>query len=346
MRKQKLRIGIAGYGVVGRRRHHYINEHPELEVVAVCDKRFEHEENTVKNLRSFVSFKELLKEKLDILFVCLPNFLAPEVTMAGIENGLHVFCEKPPGRTVEDIEAVITVAKKYPALRIKYGFNHRYHESVKEAIRLIQFEEFGPIVSIRGLYGKSVIIPYEEGGWRSERKYSGGGILLDQGIHMVDLLRLFGGDFIEVKSFISNNFWNFDVEDNAYALLRGANNTIAMLHSSATQWQHRFSLELNFKQAFLKLEGILSGTKSYGEETLTLGRRTKSNTGNLTHSVTRYLTDTSWRDEIFEFADAILYNKPIVNGSADDALQTMRLVYAIYNADESWQKKLNRYQND
>lgn len=334
-----LKIGIAGYGVVGKRRHEVIKNHPDMQVVAVCDKSFAKKPGEDSSIQSYVDYKDLLKEDLDVLFVSLPNYIAPEVTIAGLESGLHVFCEKPPGRTVSDIEKVVRVAQKYPGLKLKYGFNHRYHESVKKALQISEEEDLGPIISMRGLYGKSVIIPYEAGGWRSEREFAGGGILLDQGIHMVDLLRLFGGEFVEIKSFISNEFWNFDVEDNAYAIMKGANNTIAMLHSSATQWQHRFSLELNFREAFIKLEGILSGTKSYGEETLTLGRRTRTNTGSLTHSTTRYLTDTSWRDEVFEFADAILYDKEIRHGSANDALETMRLVYAIYEADPDWQDR-------
>ena len=87
---------------------------------------------------------------------------------------------------------------------------------------------------------KSKIIPFS-GGWRAERKYSGGGILLDQGIHMVDLMQLFCGEFNEVKSYVTNSYWNHDVEDNAYALMRDTKGRVAMLHSTATQWQHQFS---------------------------------------------------------------------------------------------------------
>ena len=334
--QNKLRVGIAGYGVVGHRRHDHIRAHSDLEVVAVCDRRIDDLEGPGAGIRTYHDYQELLQEDLDVLFVSLPNYLAPEVTIAGLEADLHVFCEKPPGRTLADIEKVYEASQKRPHLKLKYGFNHRYHESIKEALRLIESANLGPLVNMRGLYGKSIIISYEEDGWRSERQFAGGGILLDQGIHMVDLLRLFGGEFVEVKSFISNEFWNFDVEDNAYALMRTENNVIALLHSSATQWQHRFSLELNFRDAYIKLEGILSGSKSYGEETLTVGERTRSDTGNLKHATTRYLVDNSWRDEVYEFADAITHDRSIANGSVRDALSTMKLVYEIYRADTRW----------
>jgi predicted dehydrogenase len=315
-----------------------------MQTVAVCDNQFQsatQDQGIESGLKAYKDYNELLKEDLDVLFVCLPNYLAPEVTIAGLEKGLHVFCEKPPGRTVADMERVIVTARSHPQQELKYGFNHRYHNSVRDALKIVESNELGAIVNLRGVYGKGMIIPYEEGGWRSERKYAGGGILLDQGIHMLDLLRLFGGDFVDVKSFISNNYWGFDVEDNAYAILRTKTGVVAMLHSSATQWQHRFSLEIAFEQGYLRLEGILSGTKSYGEEVLMVGRRTHATTGNLTHTTTRYLQDNSWRDEIHEFADAIAGESPVRHGSAGDALETMRLLEEIYRADDQWLKKVD-----
>ena len=102
---------------------------------------------------------------------------------------------------------------------------------------------------------------------------SGGGILLDQGIHMIDIMRLFAGEFSEVHSFIENSHWNYDVEDNAFALMRDKNGVIASIHSTATQWQHTFRIEITAKYALIELKGILSGTKSYGKESLRIIER-------------------------------------------------------------------------
>lgn len=271
------------------------------------------------------------------MFVSLPNYLAAEVTMAGLERGLHVFCEKPPGRDVADVLRVREVEAQHPGLLLKYGFNHRYHDSVREALRIVKSGELGDVVNLRGVYGKSKIISYS-GGWRAERKYAGGGILLDQGIHMMDLLRLFCGEFVEVKSFVSNRYWNHDVEDNAYALMRDERGRIAMFHSSATQWQHRFSLEVALTEGYLELRGILSGTKSYGEEKLVIGRRDESGTGSAREEIVTYLEDNSWSDEVNEFADAICNGGVIVSGNSADALATMKLVYRVYSADDEWRK--------
>lgn len=329
-----LKVGIAGYGVVGKRRREFIDEHPNLHTIAVCDQNYPEYMVLSDGVRCYSNYHNLLKEPLDILFVSLPNYLAAEVTIAGLKKGMHVFCEKPPGRTVRDMEDVIEIEKQCGVL-LKYGFNHRYHQAVQEAMRIIKSGEMGNIVNMRGVYGKSKIIPFS-GGWRAERAYAGGGILLDQGIHMVDLMRLFCGEFVEVKSFVSNSYWHHDVEDNAYALMRDEKGRIALLHSSATQWQHRFSLDINLEGGFLELHGILSGSKSYGEEKLRIGLRDEGDTGILSYQTIKYLEDNSWKDEIYEFANCVLNNTPVVEGSSADALATMKLVYDIYNADQEW----------
>lgn len=337
----KLKVGIAGYGIVGKRRHLFIDEHPDLVVTGVCDQNFPKTFTGLSGIECFNNYKQLLQMDLDVLFVCLPNNIAATVTIAGLENNLHVFCEKPPGRDVNDIRSVIEVEKLHPNLKLKYGFNHRYHDSVKEALRLIQSGELGEVINLRGVYGKSRVIPFS-GGWRSKREEAGGGILLDQGIHMVDLMRLFCGEFEEVKSFISNGFWKHDVEDNAYALLKDRKGRIAMLNSSATQWQHKFNLEISLTEGYIELHGILSGSKSYGEERIVIGTRNdESDNGQMESKVIKFLQDNSWKDEIFEFADAILNSKPIESGTSNDALETMKLVYNIYYNDAEWKEQFN-----
>lgn len=338
--KKELKVGIAGYGVVGKRRRQFIDLHPELRTTAVCDRTLNGCGIMADGTKHFTDYQQLLEEPLDVLFVCLPNYLAAEVTAAGLAKGMHVFCEKPPGRDIADIKRVIEVEKKHPELCLKYGFNHRYHDSVREVLNIIKSGKLGKIINLRGVYGKSKIIPFS-GGWRADRKYAGGGILLDQGIHMVDLMGLFCGDFKEVKSYISNKYWNHDVEDNAYALMRDDQGCIAMLHSSATQWQHSFTLDIALTDGYLKLEGILSGSKSYGEEKLIVGRRSESDVGTLQEETITYLEDNSWRDEVNEFADAVLRGKKIMHGTSAEALATMEVVYRIYYADPDWRETYN-----
>ncbi len=334
---EKLRVGIAGYGVVGKRRHFHIDLHANLKVVAICDRHFMSSGKMDSGVPYFSNYKELLAQDLDILFVCLTNDIAAEVTVAGLERGLHVFCEKPPGRDLSDMDLVVACKKKHPHLKLKYGFNHRYHDSVSAALSIINSKELGDVINLRGVYGKSKIINFgQNSDWRSQRAIAGGGILLDQGIHMVDLLRLFGGEFSEVHSFISNDFWKHDVEDNAYALMRTKNKIVAMLHSSATQWRHQFQLDISLEKGAITLSGILSGSKSYGSEKMTIAWATQDDCGDPKEQTTRYNEDNSWKYEIAEFADAILGKAEIKHGTLEDAYNTMSLVYQIYYADLAW----------
>ena len=333
-----LRVGIAGFGVVGQRRREHIDAHPDMQTVAVADRSFETDGTFEDGVRYYRSYRDLLGEDLDALFVCLTNDVAAEVTRAGLERGFHLFCENPPGRNVEDIESVREVEQQRPDLVLKYGFNHRYHDSVQDALTLVRSGELGRVLNMKGAYGKSAIINFQSD-WRTKREIAGGGILLDQGIHMVDLMRLFAGEFDDVHSFVSNDYWKHDVEDNAFALMRSRSGVVAMLHSTATQWRHRFNLEMALEEGTIVLAGLLTGSKSYGAETLTVAWRSHNGEGDPKEQVTRYNSDPSWRREIDEFADAVMGRAEVQNGSSADALATMELVYRIYRADPEWREQ-------
>ncbi len=332
---EPLRVGIAGYGSTGQIRRSFVDRHPRLQTVAYCDQTIAEPGVDPDGVARFQHWEQLLETDLDVLFVCLWNNVAPAVTIAGLEHGLHVFCEKPPGRTVEDVADVRRVEHENPGLKLKYGFNHRYHDSVRDAMKIIHNGSLGTVVDLRGVYGKSQMVRFDQD-WRTKREVAGGGILLDQGIHMVDMMRLFAGDFVDVSSYISNAFWCHDVEDNAYALMRTATGVVAMLQSSSTQWRHRFALDITLSEGTLMLAGILSSSRSYGAETLTVVYKGEDDRGDPREVTTRYNDDHSWRDEIDDFVRCIVTSRAVTEGSSLEALKTMQLVYDIYAADPAW----------
>ena len=151
--------------------------------------------------------------------------------------------------------------------------------------------------------------------------------MLDQGIHMVDLIRYLGGEFEVMASYVSNSMWNYDVEDNAYALLKTKDNIIAFINSSATQWKHRFYLEINFELGNIELVGILSGTKSYGREKIIITKANpKNDRGNPPQKTKFYRKDNSWTEEIKYFFEAIRNNSKIKQGNFNEAQKTLNLV--------------------
>ena len=337
---KKLVTAIIGMGVVGKRRKHFIEKNKNYELIAVSDITFK-KDSKKNDIYYYKDYKSIKNHKLDCVFVTLPNYLAPVVTGELLKKNISVFCEKPPGRNINDIKRIIKIENKSKG-KLMYGFNHRYHDSVVEALKIVQSNKLGEIINLRGVYGKSQLTTFNQADWRTKRDIAGGGVLLDQGIHMVDLMRLFTGEFEEVHSFISNNHWNYNVEDNAYALMRTTKGTVAMLNSSATQWRHMFRLDINLEKGSLILGGILSSSKSYGAETLTVvSANPQNDNGNPREVVTRYNTDPSWYAEIKEFAECILNNREISSGNSYDALQTMKLVFRIYFSDKKWRKSYN-----
>jgi predicted dehydrogenase len=338
---KKLKVGIIGYGVVGKRRRDFIDINPSMKTNCVSDICFDSDGEFEDGVKYFKDYNKIFNENIDVVFISLPNYLAAEVTKKSLKNGCHVFCEKPPAKTVREIESVIRCSKKFPHLKLKYGFNHRYHDSVIKAKELIESKKYGNIMSFRGVYGKSSIIAYDKG-WRSEKKYAGGGILIDQGIHMLDLIRYFSCDYDKIYSFISNDYWKHNIEDDAFILMKSNKGHIASLHSTATQWQHCFRLEIILKEGLIELAGILSGSKSYGSETLkVIERKDGRSTGSQEEVLHTFLEDNSWRNEINEFSDCITKDRTIENGTSDDALNIMKTIYKIYRADKSWWNYFN-----
>lgn len=336
----RLRIGIAGYGVIGKRRREFVDRNPQMQTIGVCDRKFNETGVLPDGVKYSRTYDKLLELELDAVLVCMSNDMAAEITIAALNQGLHVFCEKPPARNMAELKLVMKAEQQNSDLKLMYGFNHRYHESIREALQIVHSGVLGKLINIRGVYGKSKLVTFDQADWRAKRELSGGGVLLDQGIHMVDLMRLFAGEFTEVHSFISNSHWNYDVEDNAYAILRGGSGIVAMLNSSATQWRHQFTLDMNLQKGSIILRGILSGSKSYGQETMTVVTANPDrDNGDPEEETHQYLNDPSWGAEIDAFAEVILNNLPIESGSSKDAYHTMKLVHQIYYADSRWREK-------
>lgn len=335
--REILRVGVIGLGKMGCIRAGELARHPRA--AFVCGSDPDPGRHTAHaGVECHLDYRAVLAAPVDAVFVCTPNRFTPDIICAALDAGKHVFAEKPPGRDMADIARIMDAERRNPALRLKFGFNHRYHAGVLEAKRIIDSGRLGRILWLRGVYGKSGGPEFERE-WRSSRELSGGGILLDQGIHMIDLFRFFCGDFVEVKSMVTTAFWNVELEDNAFALLRDAQGRIGMLHSSSTQWKHRFNLEVYTSGGYLTINGILSSTRSYGDETITIARRQlepEAVLGKPREETLYFDTDPSWELEVGEFVEAVLDGGPILHGTSRDAWAAMDLVYRIYGADGSW----------
>ena len=214
------------------------------------------------DLRVVGDYEAVLADDVDAVFVCTPNRFSPDIAVAALDAGKHVFCEKPPGRTVEDIVRIREAESRNPDRVLKFGFNHRYHFGIMEAKKIVDSGKYGRILWVRGVYGKAEWAAYPTA-WRSDPALVGGGILLDQGIHLLDLFRYFCGEFSEIKSMCTTAAGDSALEDNAFALLRTDDGRVAMIHSSANQWKHRFTLEIFMEDGYVIVDGMPSMSRSY-----------------------------------------------------------------------------------
>jgi 1,5-anhydro-D-fructose reductase (1,5-anhydro-D-mannitol-forming) len=189
---------------------------------------------------------------------------------------------------------------------------------------------------MRGRYGKSVDHTYFDT-WRAKKELAGGGILFDQGIHMLDLFLLLAGSFDEVQAMVSNLYWKLDgIEDNVFANLRNRETgVVASLHSTMTQWRHLFSLEVFMERGHIVLNGLKTQSGTYGEEELSVAknRATAPAVAWGDEKKTLFPVDTSWADETNQFLDAVIANRPIGTGNSQDALRVMRLIERIYESE-------------
>ncbi len=333
----KIRTVILGMGKMGKIRYDALKKHAGFEIVALCENNLE---NCVDySEKVYSDWKVCLEEtKPEAIIVCTFNDVIPDIVCYGLENGMDVFSEKPPGRTLEDAIRMMEVQKKTEKV-LKFGFNHRMHNSVIEAKALMESKILGDVVCIRGIYGKAGSENFSSE-WRNDLKKSGGGILLDQGIHMLDLICHFTESSLTVKNArVDNLVWKeLDTEDSALAVFETEKKQIISFHSSAIQWKHKFDMDIICTNGYIALNGILTATQSYGEETITYYKKDlqakSGKVGKPKEHTMCFDSDQSWDLEIEEFYDAVKLGKGVKNGTPSDAVRVMKIISEIYSLAE------------
>ena len=249
---------------------------------------------------------------VDLVIVATINDSLADITCAAVAAGKHVLVEKPAGRTVAEIDRVIAAAAAHRRL-VRVGFNHRYHPALRKARALIDGGSLGEMMFVRARYGHGGRPGYDTE-WRANPDLSGGGELIDQGVHVIDLARWVLGDFPHVSGFAHTYFWQMPVDDNAFLLLRTRGEQTAFLHVSCTEWKNLFSFEIYGKAGKLQVDG-LGG--SYGIERLTLYQMLPE-MGPPDTTVWEYPRgDQSWALEFAEFLDDIRLGRQPASGLAD-----------------------------
>jgi 1,5-anhydro-D-fructose reductase (1,5-anhydro-D-mannitol-forming) len=327
-----MNVGIIGFGKMGRIRLRALEEAGVWRVTKIYD--LEQPLDLPERVLFCNNESEIFDDPaIDAVFVCAPNYRIPDLCVAALNAGKHVFSEKPPGFSARDVVRVKEAERRTFGKKLMYGFNHRHHESIKRMKQIVDTGELGRVLWMRGRYGKEIDARFFDG-WRANKDLAGGGILLDQGIHMLDLFLHLGGSFEEVSAFVSNLFWKIDgIEDNVFAIYRNNKSGVcASLHSTMTQWRYLFSLEVFLEGGALVLNGLKTSSGAYGDEVLTI-KRNKTHLHDGRHELEEeiaYHTDESWNSEVRHFIDCVVSGSPVRYGSSADALELMQLIDRTY----------------
>ena len=325
-----MNVAIVGAGLIGKKRASSLEENDFLSIV--CDinevfaKELAHEfsTNCTGNVKDIIN-----NSNIDTVIVSVVNKYAAELTTDMLLSGKNVLCEKPLGRNVEESQVILSAAEKNNKI-VKTGFNHRFHPAVMKAKELINNDSIGKIINIRVRYGHGGR-PGMEKEWRCSKDLCGGGELIDQGVHIIDLCRWFTSmDVLQVYGKTFTSFWETDVEDNAFFNLEFNDGIYAQCHVSWTNWKNIFSFEIFGKNGYIKING-LGG--SYGKETLEVGYRQPEGGVPRIKNFEFEENDNSWLLEWKDFKEAIKKNRE-PHGSGQDGYMANKIVNAIYKSNE------------
>jgi predicted dehydrogenase len=321
-----VRVGIVGCGLIGRRRAGALAGARLIACADVDRARAEQLAQSRPDVRAVARWEELVASSdIDLVVVATSNDALAAVSVAALEAGKHVLVEKPAGRTVAEVDRIAEAARRRKKL-VRVGFNHRYHPAFMEARRIVEGGTIGPLMFVRGRYGHGGRVGYDRE-WRADPARAGGGELIDQGVHLIDLSRCLLGSFAEIDGAAHTYFWDMEVDDNAFMRLTTAAGQVAFLHVSCTEWKNLFSFEIYGRLGKLHVEG-LGG--SYGVERL-FHYQMRPEMGppdTVIHEYPR--EDRSWEIEFAEFLEDIRQARDPEAGleAARAALEVVEALYA------------------
>jgi len=325
-----MNVAIIGCGLIGWKRA--VSMPSSINIETVCDTNIVEAERLSKKVDANFTddYNDIIKNKsIDIVIICTPNYLIKTIAIQALNSGKHVLSEKPLGKNVEESKEITDCANKNNKV-LYTGFNHRFHPAILKAKELIDHNRIGDILHIHGHYGHGGRKGMEKE-WRMDPALSGGGELLDQGVHLIDLALLFKGTPNSVFGSVGQLVWESEVEDSASFILQYDNNINCLFSVGWIYWKNKFEFSIYGSDAFISITG-LGG--SYGEEKLVLGTRNLEG-GKPEIEIFSFPSresiwkDSSWRKEWEFFTELIGKEK-----SSDNGYQANLIVDSIYKSNE------------
>jgi predicted dehydrogenase len=320
-----VRIAIIGCGLIGRKRAAALGAH---RLVACADVSLGSAERLADGYPDCVAsedYREVVRlPDVDAVIVATTNNALTPVALAAVEAGKHVLVEKPAARNAAELRPLLDAAGRHGVV-VKVGFNHRFHPAFQQARAIFDNGGIGALLYIRARYGHGGRPGYDRE-WRADPEIAGGGEMLDQGVHLIDLARWFCGEFTEVAGHVATYYWRMPVEDNGFAQLKTADGRLVWLHASCTEWKNLFSFEIFGRDGKLQIDG-LGG--SYGTERLTFYRMLPEMGPPETSAWEFPREDRSWHAEVDHWTACIETGQQPC-GTVDDAIAALTIVERLY----------------
>lgn len=320
-----MNIAIIGCGLIGQKRAKVLGSHKLTLCVDQIPERAQALASQHSGCEAHTDWQAAINHPdIDVVIISTLHASLASMTHAAVESGKHVLVEKPAARFAEELEDVMKMAQNKNVL-VRVGFNHRYHRAFRKARELVDQGALGELMFLRARYGHGGRVGYDQE-WRAQPTLSGGGELIDQGMHLIDLARWFLGEFTEVQGFAHTYFWDMPVDDNGFMLLKTSQNKAAFLHASCTEWKNLFSFELYGRNGKIEING-LGG--SYGVERLTYYKMLAEMGPPETYAWEYPMADDSWGVEMETFfSDIQAHRQPDAN--LQDAYAALKIVGEIY----------------
>jgi predicted dehydrogenase len=333
-RRAPLRVGIVGCGLIGHKRAEALGAQDT--VVAATDPVMERAESLVgvHGGQAVADLDAVLELTPDVVVIAATHDQLAPLTERALLGGVHVLVEKPAALGTAQIDRLLA-AQDCAGRRVKVGFNHRFHPALADLAAAVHSGEHGELMHVRGRYGHGGRVGYDRE-WRAQPERSGGGELIDQGMHLLDLTHWLAGPLPLHSALLRTHFWDTAVEDNAALVLgEGASRTApwAMLHVTWTEWKNMFSLEVYCRTAKLQVDGLV---RSYGPQSLKIYRMAPE-LGPPQLEERRYGTeDESWSAEWEHFAAVLEWGEGRLLGDLDDARYAWERVQDAYASSPAY----------
>ncbi len=319
-----MNVAQIGCGGIGRRRVEAVATVPELALALCVDTVPEAAQRVAEQwgCESSTQWEEAVaRSDIDVVIVSTPNIFHAPISIAALEAGKHVVCEKPLARNPQEARQMVEAAQAAGG-QLRTGFDHRFHPQVVHARALLDAGAIGEPLFLRGHTGHGAGQQMVQS-WFCDQEMAGGGTFLDNGVHALDLARCLMGEFVEAMGFRTTNYWDIaPLEDNGFGLFRTTDGRVASLHSSWTQWKGYLYLELFGTEGFLTID--------YDPPETTLVRRDTAG------HIERYEFPeraNTWVRELEELVKAI-EGKPALSATGYDGLRAVEMAYAVYESSQ------------